>query len=153
MYNKKKVQTGLARTFVVQPMASVGSVATLLFVAAMTAGISPVQAQGNIVDVKVTFAGTCPETVDKMEVDVTKTPPQRVRWTAYDAQGAPLTTVSYDIFFDPFVGPSLVDSNKDGVITSKPVSSKAPATAAGVQYKYTIMAEGCTPLDPFIRVR
>ena len=125
------------------------AMAPLLAIAAM----APVgaTAQPDIVDIAVTFNGKCPVSVDKFDVDVNSKPPQRVRWTAYDQDGAPMTDVVYDIYFDPFVGPSLADSNKDGVVTSPPVSSKV---LTGVDYKYTIAGRECdTPLDPRLRVR
>ena len=63
----------------------------------------------------------------------------------------PVTT-GYAIFFDPFRGQPMTDSNKDGVIDSSPVASDVPV---GVEFKYTIVGDGCTgpALDPRIVVR
>jgi hypothetical protein len=82
---------------------------------------------------------------------VQNSPPQKVRWTAYNLDGSEQDKkVSYAIYFDPFVGPGNTDPNEDGVITSKPVSDKVPDD---VNFKYSVVAPGCPVLDPIIRVR
>ncbi len=105
----------------------------------------------NAVDVKVYFHEGCPKYVDLWTVEVENNPPQKVRWTAYNLTGSePDKKATYEIFFDPFVGPGNTDPNQDGVITSKPVSDKVPDD---VMFKYSVVAPGCPVLDPIIRVR
>lgn len=117
---------------------------------AQTPSVAPTAAT-NIVDVKVYFEGSCPKYVDNWDITVGSTPPQKVRWTAYNLDGSSTKTdVDYDIYFDPFAGADAGNTKKDGTVTSKPISSKAPV---GVTYKYTILATGCSEgLDPLIRV-
>ena len=150
MYNKKNVQSGCHKTVGKHYMRSLRYLPVLLAMVGVTAyGQTP--PDDRIVDVKIYFDGSCPKSVDRMEVDVKSNPPQKVRWTAYNADGsAPAPTVSFSIYFDPFVGATNADPNVDGVVTSKPVSAGVPIN---VVYKYTIVGSGCaTPLDPRIRV-
>jgi len=124
------------------------AVAAISVSAALLGGTSA-WAQG-IVDVKVYFYEGCPKYVDNWTVDVTKNPPQKVRWTAYDLTGSKQDkTATYEIYFDPFVGPGNTDPNQDGVILSKPVSGSVPQNVA---FKYSIVAPNCAALDPIIRV-
>ena len=101
-------------------------------------------------EVRVYFHEGCPKYVDKWTVEVDQTPPQRVKWIAYTLDGsAREKDVSYDIYFDPFVGPANVEKG-DGIVLSPPVFHKTPQ---GVDFKYSIVAGSCQALDPFIRVR
>jgi hypothetical protein len=145
----KNAESGPRKTYGNQQLLSLTSVAMLLVTAGMSANSLSVQAM-DVVDISVFFDELkCPVRVGDEYSEATS--PQKLRWTAYSAGdgGERLTDVSYDIFFDPFVGASLTDSNSNGVVTSKPVDPKAPV---GVDYKYTIVGSECLdhPLDPYI---
>lgn len=123
---------------------------SLISAAAFTTMLSTAHAGQNIVDVKVYFDANCPAAVDNWVPTVGKSPPERVRWTAYEQDGTTQKTdAQYDIYFDPFVGPSPT-AKSGGIVESQPVSSSAPSN---VLYKYTIVAPGCAPLDPYIRIQ
>lgn len=115
------------------------------------AAMSSIQLQAaNEIPVQVFFSGNCPTGVDPENIEMSKAGQDKVRWTAYDATSRqPLTTVSYQIFFDPFKGKSM-DSGNNGEILSQPVAGDVPVN---VNFKYTVFTEGCTPVDPNIRIR
>ena len=130
--------------------AAIKRIITVAGIACVAAGGSLVAQAGEFVEVNVYFQGSCPKYVDNWDVVVGKTPPQRVRWTAWNLDGSARNkTVDYDIVFDPFVGPHPVSKNQ-GIVESQPVSQKTPA---GAMFKYTIDANGCAALDPFIRIQ
>lgn len=102
--------------------------------------------------VKITFdAKGCPISVDPDTFDVSKS--KKIAWQGYDASGKAVS-VDYTIYFDPFVG-SPHKSKNDGQLKSPPFYQTAPATAAGIEYKYSIVGEKCKdkPLDPHFRLR
>ena len=83
---------------------------------------------------------------------ISKSGVKKIRWRAVDALGNQETGVTFSVFFDPFVGKAYqstggtVDSNN---IKSSPADKVPPSN---VDYKYTVTADGCNPLDPVIRV-
>ena len=104
--------------------------------------------------VTVQFNGVCPVVPQQVAVvTLPKNGVDKVQWTAVNTanDNKPVTT-GYAIFFDPFRGQPMADSNKDGVIDSPPVAGDVPV---GVEFKYTIVGDGCTgpALDPRIIVR
>jgi hypothetical protein len=106
----------------------------------------------NSVCVSVTFSGAgCPESVSPADFLVENT--KLVVWQSVNADGQP-TKERYEIFFDPFKGQPH-KSNGNGQLKSTPFDSNAPATASGIEYKYTIVGDRCpsAPLDPGFRLR
>jgi hypothetical protein len=115
-------------------------------------GLTSSGASAADIPVKVMFdADSCPIGVDNDEVVVTRASRDKVVWTAHNADGSATMQVQYSIYFDPFRGRPLADSNSDGVVTSPPVDAAAPEA----QYKYTVLAAACPqkPFDPRIRLR
>lgn len=102
--------------------------------------------------VKITFdAQGCPLAANPDTFDITKS--KKIAWQAIDASGNPVAQ-SYTIYFDPFAGRPL-NSKTDGQLKSPPFDKSAPATAAGIEYKYSIVGVNCpnAPLDPRFLLR
>ena len=125
------------------------------FAAVVTAALLSFVSTGSIaadIHIKVKFDGnSCPIGVDKDNGEVTRASRDKVIWTAYNDNGTSRVQVQYSIYFDPFRGKPLADSNADGVITSDPVDQNAPEA----EYKYTVLGASCPqkPFDPRLRVR
>ena len=103
------------------------------------------------INVKVLFDGSCPVGVSDPQVELEKGRNDNILWTAYNADGSQKVQVPYSIYFDPFVGRPLDDSNNDGELRSPNVK---PSSPNGV-YKYTVLGKECSgdALDPNIVVR
>jgi uncharacterized protein YcfL len=104
------------------------------------------------VDVKVMFdSAACPIGVSAEEVTISKSAAEKVNWASYNEDGTQPLPISYQIFFDPFKGKSMV-SDRNGQIESQPVDREVPED---VVFKYTVYNPACPngPLDPQIRVR
>ncbi|WP_157976517.1 hypothetical protein [Parahaliea mediterranea] len=74
-----------------------------------------------------------------------------VEWEATGPGSSDIT-----VYFDPFQQASPEQFLQRGkVVRSGPVAAMAPATEAGIEYKYTIVAKDCpqAPLDPLIIVK
>ena len=102
--------------------------------------------------VMITFnAQGCPLEANPTTFDITKS--KKIAWQAIDASGNPVAQ-SYTIYFDPFAGRPL-NSKSDGQLQSPPFDQSAPATPAGIEYKYTIVGVNCpnAPLDPRFLLR
>jgi hypothetical protein len=120
----------------------------------MGALASTTVAQVSTVDVNVNIefdAAGCPQSVDLDDFFVDKA--KRVIWQSVDADGN-IFDQSYEIYFDPFKGQPLRSDNK-GRRKSPPFDTGAPATAEGIQYKYSIVGDNCkhAPYDPRFRLR
>ncbi|GAB3278314.1 hypothetical protein [Parahaliea aestuarii] len=111
------------------------------------------QAAEKYKDVKVLFDKSgCPVKVtpDKPLV-LSRTRLEGVQW---EAVGPGSSDIS--VFFDPFQQATPAQFQARGkVVRSGPIAPKAPASANGVEYKYTIVAKDCpqAPLDPLIIVK
>ena len=96
------------------------------------------------VHIAITFDGKgCPlPGVEEAVVDRGK----KIYWQAYDTEGQP-SRQEFRIYFDPLKGSTL--KAPQGKV-DHPVDSNAST----VEYKYTIVGDGCedSPLDPRIRV-
>ena len=123
----------------------------------MTAAGGPGLSAADAPVVVVFDSGNCPVGVVPAEVDFDRTVRKRVLWTAVDQSGAGLTDIEFNIWFDPFVGGKPIEKKAGRThVTSPNIESNAPASAEGVQYKYTIISvtnAQCAPLDPMIRLR
>ena len=93
----------------------------------------------------------CPQLVNPPDFFVHKA--KRVIWQSVDAAGNKFPQ-TYEIYFDPFKG-SPLRSGPSGEVKSSRFDPNAPATARGIEYKYSIVGEKCKnkPLDPRFRVR
>ena len=103
--------------------------------------------------VTVQFNGVCPVVPQQVAVvTLLKNGVDKVQWIAVNTADDKPVTTGYAIFFDPFRGKPMTDHDKDGVIDSTPVANDVPV---GVEFKYTIVGDGCTgpALDPRIVVR
>jgi hypothetical protein len=102
-------------------------------------------------------SNNCPVGVVPAEVDFDRSVRKRVVWTAVDQSGAGLDNVEFNIWFDPFVGGKPIEKKAGKTYVASPnIETDAPASAEGVQYKYTIISvtgPSCAPLDPMIRLR
>lgn len=89
---------------------------------------------------------SCPGNPDKSAVCTARG--RQIVWQSVDEAGEPASR-DYEIFFDPFVGPS-IDSNPMGEARAT-VRQGVPT----VEYKYTVVGDACTdkPLDPRIIIR
>ncbi|MEJ2532986.1 MAG: hypothetical protein P8Y92_14420 [Halioglobus sp.] len=103
------------------------------------------------INVKILFDGNCPIKVSDPQVVLEKGRNDNILWTSYNKDGSQPVRVAYSIYFDPFVGRPLADSNGDGVLRSPNVKATSPK---GV-YKYTVLGNECSgdALDPNIVVR
>jgi hypothetical protein len=130
------------------PFAAGKALPALLIALGTAVGSSQLQA-ANVIPVQVYFNGNCPVRAVPENIEMSKAAQDRVRWIAHDDTTRQPVSVSFEIFFDPFRGKSIISGN-DGVATSQPVATDVPVD---VTFKYTIYSEGCTPLDPNIRIR
>ena len=103
------------------------------------------------INVKILFDGSCPIGVSDAQVDLEKGRNDNILWTSYNEDRSQKVQVPYSIYFDPFVGRPLDDSNNDGELRSPNVK---PSSPNGV-YKYTVLGKECSgdALDPNIVVR
>lgn len=99
----------------------------------------------------------CPARADPELVTVSRSAGESVRWVARESaaaeKGKPASSDrEFTVYFDPFMGGADNRSSKNGVLKSRPLSTKIPV---GVKYKYTIVTDACPdrPLDPGIDVR
>lgn len=70
---------------------------------------------------------------------------KKIRWFMVNFDGVQ-QNVAFKVYFDPFRN---VDVQGTGMADSKRLDPDIPA---GVEFKYTVVVEGCQPLDPIIRV-
>jgi hypothetical protein len=66
-------------------------------------------------------------------------------WVSADAAGK-RTPHSFNLYFDPLVGPSH-NSGGNGLVRKK-IKNSAPRTAQGVEYKYTVVGNNCQSTNP-----
>lgn len=97
----------------------------------------------------------CPQSISNGNILIEYPKQRQVEWQAVDAASGKASEAAFCVYFDPFVGKSTSRCTQNGSLKSKSVDPDAPATAAGITYKYTIRTEVCKdkPLDPKITVR
>jgi hypothetical protein len=95
------------------------------------------------VEVRPNADVSCPGNPDKSAICADRG--RQIVWQSVDAAYEPMSR-GYEIFFDPFVGPSL-----DAGPTGQARATIRPGVPA-VEYKYTVVGDDCPdkPLDPRI---
>jgi hypothetical protein len=99
------------------------------------------KADEECVDIEFTAKG-CPVKAIPPDFEVENT--KHIVWQSVDADGNDITTVDYEIYFDPFKGQPHTSTGKGRV--KRKIDETAPATPpaeGGIGYKYTVAGTTC----------